>query len=65
MLRVLKITDRKRQAAEDLAYWRSRPAAERLGAVEQLRLQHEGLAENPDAQPRLQRVCRVAQRTSR
>jgi hypothetical protein len=65
MLRTLKITTRQRQAAEDLTYWRSRPAAERVAAVELLRLQHEGLAEHPDAQPRLQRVCRVAQRAPR
>ncbi|MDG0832370.1 hypothetical protein [Roseateles saccharophilus] len=65
MLRTLTITTAKRQTNEDLAYWRSRPAAERLAAVEQLRLQHEGLSEHPDAQPRLQRVCRVTQRTPR
>ncbi|XHS79983.1 hypothetical protein ACFJGW_08370 [Burkholderiaceae bacterium UC74_6] len=65
MRTLLKVVDVKRQAAEDLAFWRARPAAERLAAVEMLRLQHEGIAEQPDAQPRLQRVCRVAQRAPR
>jgi hypothetical protein len=40
----------------DLAYWLSRPAAER---IEALRLQY--LAMKPDADFRLQRVCRIAQ----
>ena len=61
--RVLKVTDRLTQAAEDLSYWRSRTAQERLAAVESLRVLHEGFADNPDAQPRLQRVCRVVQRS--
>lgn len=65
MLRTLTLTTAKRQATDDLAYWLARPAAERLAAVEQLRLQHEGLSEQPDAQPRLQRVCRVTQRAPR
>ncbi|WP_158218205.1 hypothetical protein [Roseateles puraquae] len=65
MLRTLTITTRQRQVQDDLAFWRSRPAAERVAAVETLRLQYEGLAEHPDAQPRLQRVCRVTQRTPR
>ncbi len=40
-----------------LAYWRSRPPAERVAAVEFLRRQHIG----PGA--RLRRVLRVAERT--
>jgi hypothetical protein len=53
---------RSDQAAADLAFWRSRPVAERLAAVELLRLQAFGIANTEDAEPRLQRVCRVAQR---
>ena len=44
-----------------LRYWRSRTPAERIAAVEELRRRHMGLAPD-DAEPRLQRVCRVAQR---
>ncbi|MCY4755189.1 hypothetical protein [Pelomonas aquatica] len=65
MLRTLKITNRKSQAAEDLAYWRSRPMAERMAAVETLRQQLLAPHESGDAEPRLQRVCRVAQRARR
>jgi hypothetical protein len=43
-------------AKEDLAYWRSRPASERIDAVEFLRRQ---FYENS---PRLQRVARVIER---
>jgi hypothetical protein len=54
----------RRQAAGDLAYWLARPMAERIAAVEALRTQAEQ-APAPDAEPRLQRVCRVAQRQGR
>ena len=52
------------QEAKDLAYWLSRPMAERLAAVEFLR-QQASADESTDAEPRLQRVCRVAQRPRR
>lgn len=42
---------------EDLAYWLSRPPAERIAAVEHLRRQLHGSA------ARLQRTVRVTQRT--
>ena len=45
------------QAKEDLAYWLSRPAEERVLAVEYLRRQHHG------STGRLQRVARVIKRT--
>lgn len=62
MERVIKKIHRNDQAAADLAYWLSRPVAERLAAVEVLRLQaFAGLSTN-HAEQRLQRVCRVAQR---
>ncbi len=41
---------------EDLAYWLSRPPAERIAAVEDLRRQFHGSA------ARLQRTARVTQR---
>ena len=47
------------QAAGDLAYWLSRPPAERIEAVEILRRQHDGSA------ARLQRVARVLERPRR
>ncbi|MDR7298401.1 MULTISPECIES: hypothetical protein [Roseateles] len=65
MLRTLKITNRKNQAADDLAFWRSRPMAERIAAVETLRQQMLPPHESGDAEPRLQRVCRITQRTRR
>ncbi|MFN7571669.1 MAG: hypothetical protein ACK5TK_09485 [Betaproteobacteria bacterium] len=46
-------------APKDSAYWLSRPAAERIAAVEALR--EQAMANLPDAQRRLQRVCRVTQ----
>jgi hypothetical protein len=45
----------------DTEYWLSRPVAERLAAVEQLR--QNWLVANPDAIQGLQRVCRIAKRT--
>ena len=50
------------QARADLAYWRAQPAQARIDALEALRRQH--FDRHPDADARLQRVCRVAQRTS-
>ena len=47
------------EPSPDLAYWLSRPVAERIEALEALRLQY--LAMKPDADFRLQRVCRIAQ----
>jgi len=51
------------QQASDLVYWQSRPMAERIAAVEALRAQAR--PESSDAEPRLQRVCRVARRSGR
>ena len=42
----------------DLQYWLAQPVQARLAAVEELRRQMAGY----DAQPRLQRVCRITQR---
>ena len=44
------------QTKEDLAYWLSRPAEERIAAVEHLRRQHHG------SLPRLQRSIQIVQR---
>jgi hypothetical protein len=62
--KTLTLQKTKHQAAADLAYWLSRPMAERIAAVEVLRLQ--AFAHTPnDAEQRLQRVCRVTQRQRR
>ncbi len=42
---------------DDVEYWLSRPAAERLGAFEELRRTYYGWADG--AEPRLSRVLRV------
>ena len=65
MIRTVQRVPLKDQSASDLRYWLSRPMAERIAAVEALRLQAEPPAIPTDAQPRLQRVCRVAQRQGR
>jgi hypothetical protein len=49
--------DNLQSARVDLSYWLSRPAAERVAAVDYLRKQYYGSTE------RLQRVARVIQRT--
>ena len=46
-------------AAADLAYWLTQPVQARLAAVEVLRQQY--IQTLPDAEQRLQRVCRVTQ----
>ncbi|HRD97642.1 MAG TPA: hypothetical protein PLA97_14720 [Rubrivivax sp.] len=58
------ITEVRRGAAPgaDLAYWLSRPMAERVAAVEALRQQAMGAKATEHAEPRLQRVCRITQR---
>jgi hypothetical protein len=48
-----------RTAPSDLAYWLSRPVEERIAAVERLR--SDAMAGRPNAEQRLQRVCRVTQ----
>ena len=45
--------------ADDLAYWLKQPVPARLAAVEVLRQDY--LRTLPDAEQRLQRVCRVTQ----
>jgi hypothetical protein len=59
-----RVSKRQQQAA-DLAFWLSRPMADRIAAVEALRAQASIPADPSDAEPRLQRVCRVAQRQRR
>jgi len=62
MDRVVKKIARKDEAAANLSYWLSRPVAERIAAVEVLRQQALGSEAIPDAEQRLQRIFRVAQR---
>ena len=65
MDRVVNRQPRHLQQAGDLAFWLSRPMAERMAAVELLRQQAINPMGTADAEPRLQRVCRVAQRQGR
>ncbi|MED5621649.1 hypothetical protein [Ideonella sp. BN130291] len=51
---------RRHAPSQDRQYWLSRSPEERLAALEVLR--ERRLAHLPDAEQRLQRVCRVAQR---
>jgi hypothetical protein len=48
-----------RTAPSDLDYWLSRPVEERIAAVEKLR--SDAMTGRPDAEQRLQGVCRVTQ----
>ena len=62
MTPAVRITRLKDRARDDLRYWLSRSVAERIAAVEQLRRDHWGESADTDAEPRLQRVCRLVQR---
>jgi hypothetical protein len=55
-----RITRPQDQTRDDLRWWLSRPPEERIAAVELLRREHHPIKEG-DAEPRLQRVCRVVQ----
>lgn len=53
VVRIIGLKDK----ISDYKYWQSRPISERLEAIEMLRSQF--IQFNKNAQPRLQRVCRV------
>jgi hypothetical protein len=57
MDRTVTKTSLHERGAADLAYWLSQPVQARLAAVEALRMQY--MQTLPDAEQRLQRVCRV------
>lgn len=62
VVRRLKLGDRR----SDAAWWRSRPAEERLRALESIRREyHDWQTEeaSDDDRTRLQRVCRVLERS--
>jgi hypothetical protein len=61
--RVVRITELHDDSgpARDLAYWLSRPPAERIAEVERLRREYDGIPADGDF-PRLQRVARVLDR---
>jgi hypothetical protein len=65
MDRTITLVSTKSQAAADLAYWLGRSMAERIAAVETLRNAASDAPATPNAEQRLQRVCRVAQRQRR
>lgn len=62
---IVTIVRKQQQPAADLAHWLARPMAERIAAVEVLRNAASPVTDPTDAEPRLQRVCRVAQRQRR
>ena len=47
-----------KETSSSLEYWLSRPASERLAAIEKLRQQYIKF-KYKDVQPQLQRVCRI------
>lgn len=65
MRRIVKLVSKHQQPAADLAFWLSRPMAERMAAVEALRVHAMNPPGSFDVEPRLQRVCRVAERQGR
>ena len=66
MDRIVSRIPKRQQQAADLAFWLSRPMAERIAAVEALRLQASTPPEpTDDVEPQLQKVCRIAQRKGR
>jgi hypothetical protein len=60
MEKVLRITTLKAKES-DFLFWQSKTEKERLEAVELLRQQY--IKFTKDAQPRLQRVCRIITQT--
>ncbi len=54
-----RVVTRKRKGEEDYAwkYWLTRPVAERIAMVEELRAEYHGWANEPES--RLPRICRV------
>jgi hypothetical protein len=61
---IARVSQRQQQAA-DLAFWLAQPMALRIAAVEELRQETAIAGPAQDAEPRLQRVCRIAQRPRR
>jgi len=57
-----KIVRRRPMAlrSDDASYWRSRPASERMAALEAIRREYHRWKHH--AEPRLQRVCSIAKR---
>lgn len=63
MKSIEKVVTRKRKGEDDApwTYWVTRPVAERLAMVEELRAEHHGWTD--ELRPRLSRVCRIIRRT--
>ena len=57
-----RVIARKRRGDDDApwVYWVTRPVAERLSMVEELRAEYHGW--NHESEPRLPRVCRIIRR---
>lgn len=60
IVRVARVVSLSEQGS-DLDYWLTRPPEARVAAVEAIRREYHGW-EDDDAEPRLQRVCRVLKR---
>ena len=60
---IQKVVTRKLKGDDDAAwtYWVTRPVAERLAMVEELRAEYHGWTHEPE--PRLSRVCRIIRRS--
>jgi len=60
---IQKVVTRKRKGDDDAAstYWVSRPVAEWLAMIEELRADYHGWTHEPE--PRLSRVCRIIRRS--
>ena len=58
-----KVVTRKRKGDDDAGwtYWVTRPVAERLAMVEELRAEYHGWTH--ESEPRLSRVCRIIRRS--
>lgn len=56
---VVKTALHSSQQAADLTYWLAQPVQARIDALEALRIQY--IQGRPDADTRLQRVCRITQ----
>jgi hypothetical protein len=65
MKRSVTRTPKRQQQVADLAFWLSRPMAERIAAVEALREQAAPQQPASDAEQRFQRICRIVKRARR
>ena len=65
MEKTLQIVPLRQRANADTVSWLQRPMAERMAAVEELRLARQGLQGTSEAEPRIEKVCQVVKRALR